>query len=127
MKKLVFLICLFVASSVSAQYDSDEKEMIASASDYRVGNSNVEIFRFEANNMSFWYKESEGNVQGEFKAGDAVCEIYGTYLGEGSYMASVWCNGKSRGVMYWDFSNDCTTIINKVDNKTYVGKVCRIN
>lgn len=123
----MFLVCLFVASSVSAQYDSDEKDMIASASEYKVEDMNANIYNFKGENISFWYKESNNEAQGQLIVGDVTCDVYGIYMSEGMYFGSVWCKGKSRGVIYWDYTDGCMTIINKVDSKTYEGEVCRVN
>ena len=125
MKSLVLTLMVLVPTLVVAQYDSYDKDMIATANSYVIKPTGT-IYEFKGGEtVSFKYWENNNKVTGELTVKGVVCQVYGIYEGEGSYFGSVWHNGESKGVITWDFSTDCTTIINKIDSKTFSINVCR--
>ncbi len=127
MKKLLFLICLSVSFVSYSQYDEIEQDMIDTYKQYIVTDTKLPVKKFETEGVVFWYRQSGNKVTGELIVNGIVNQVYGLYTGEGTYFASVWYNGKSVGVMDWDFSNSCTTIINKTNSKTFYTEVCSVN
>lgn len=113
-----------IISSASC-YDEYEIDMIGTANNYRVNAKDVQTKYYQGENINFSFQESENDIQGILTVKGTKCDVYGIYMGEGMYFGSVWFNGNSKGVLYWDYSDSCIVLTNKIDCKTFDSEVCK--
>lgn len=106
-------------------YDEYEIDMIGTAEKYRVNENDFAVKYYQAEDINFSYKESDNYVQGILTVKGNKCDVYGIYMGEGMYFGSVWFNGNSKGILYWDYSDSCIVLTNKINCKTFDSEVCK--
>jgi hypothetical protein len=111
--------------STATCYDEYEINMIGTAEKYRVNEKGFAVNYYQADHINFSYSESDNYVQGNLTIKGSKCDVYGIYMGEGMYFGSVWFNGNSKGVLYWDYSDSCIVLTNKIDCKTFESEVCK--
>jgi len=111
--------------STATCYDEYEIDMIGTAEKYRVNEKGFAVNYYQADHINFSYSESDNYVQGNLTIKGSKCDVYGIYMGEGMYFGSVWFNGNSKGVLYWDYSDSCIVLTNKIDCKTFESEVCK--
>lgn len=111
--------------STATCYDEYEIDMIGTTEKYRVNEKGFAVNYYQADNIIFSYNESDNYVQGNLTIKGSKCDVYGIYMGEGMYFGSVWFNGNSKGVLYWDYSDSCIVLTNKIDCKTFESEVCK--
>lgn len=111
--------------SSSSCYDEYEIDMIGSANNYRVATEGSNPKSYASEETIFSFREYDNDIQGILTVKGVDCDVYGLYMSEGMYFASIWCKGVNRGVLYWDYSDSCITLTNKIDCKEYELDLCK--